>query len=109
MATIIVPARSDLPAYKFSMDLDGTIYVLDFGFNARTNLWYMSIIDQSDNLIIGDIPILVNIPLTDQYVKKGLPPGRFIAIDETGKKQNPGIKDLGTTVKLFYQEVSDAG
>lgn len=104
MATITIPVRNDFPAYKFSMDLDGVIYVLDFGFNSRSNLWYMSILSQDETLIIGDLPILVNVPLTDQYVIKGLPPGRFIAIDESGNKKNPGLNEFGANVKLFYQE-----
>lgn len=104
MATIIIPVRNDLPAYKFKIDLEGVMYVLDFGFNARSNLWYMSIMDQAETLILGDLPILVNVPLADQYVKEGLPPGRFIAVDETGNKQNPGIDNFGSDVKLFYQE-----
>ena len=107
MATIIIPVRNDLPAYKFKIDLEGVMYVLDFGFNDRSKIWYMSILDQSEKLVIGDLPILVNVPLTDQYVKKGLPPGRFIAIDETGKKQNPKIDNFGSDVKLFYQESDD--
>lgn len=107
MATIVIPVRSDLPAYKFTIDLEGIIYGLDFGFNARSNLWFMSIYSSADELILGDIPILTNVPLTDQYVKEGLPPGRFIAINETGSGENAGLNNLGTEVKLLYRESVD--
>lgn len=104
MATIVIPVRSDLPAYKFRISLDQTIYVLDFGYNTRADQWYMSIFDQAETLLVGDIPIQVNVPLTDQYIRKGMPPGRFVAVDETGKNRNPSISNLGSEIKLFYQE-----
>lgn len=107
MATIIIPARNDLPAYKFKITLDAVVYTLDFNFNSRSQLWNMSISDQSENLIIGDIPILTDTPLTDQYVVDGIPPGRFIALDETGKHRSANKNNLGTEIKIFYQEAAD--
>jgi len=105
MATIILPVRSDFSAYQFQVDLEGAIYTLDFGFNTRSNRWYMSIYDSTgETLLVGDIPILINIPLADQYIDKRLPLGRFIAIDETGNNGNPTINNFGTDIKLLYQE-----
>lgn len=105
MATIVLPVRSDFPAYQFQLDIEGTLYTLDFGFNGRSERWYMSIFDSSGEiLIVGDIPILVNIPLADRYIDERLPLGRFIAIDETGKNQNPGRDNFGTDIKLLYEE-----
>ena len=105
MATLVLPVRSDFPAYQFQVDLEGQIYTLDFGFNTRGGLWYMSIFSSDgETLLIGDIPILINIPLADQYIDKRLPLGRFIAIDETGNNQNPTIDNFGTDIKLLYQE-----
>ena len=88
MSTLVIPVRSDIYAYDFQVELQSVIYTLGFGFNTRANYWYMSISDQAKNLILGDIPLLSNIPLTDQYVDALLPPGRFIVIDETGKNRD---------------------
>lgn len=105
MAYIRIPVRSDVKAYDFQVDLEGVIYTLDFGYNSRSKSWYMSIYDQQkEKLIIGDIPLQTNNTLTDQYVADGLPPGRFVLLDETGKGENPGPEDLGVTHKLIYQE-----
>lgn len=105
MATLVLPVRSDFKAYDFQVDLEGVIYTLDFGFNTRSGRWYMSIYDQSkDNLLIGDIPILINIPLHDQYIRDGLPPGRFVALDETGNSLQATSENFGTEIKLFYEE-----
>ena len=105
MATLVLPVRSDFDAYQFQIDLEGTIYTLDFGYNNRTSRWYMSIFEQDgETLIVGDIPILINIPLHDQYIVEGLPPGRFIAFDETGLKRSPSRLNFGSEIKLFYEE-----
>ena len=105
MATLVLPIRSDFKAYQFQIDLEGVIYTLDFGYNVRSERWYMSIFEQdAETLLVGDIPILINIPLHDQYIKEGLPPGRFIALDETGNNQEATSGNFGTDIKLFYEE-----
>ena len=108
MTTLVLPVRSDFNAYDFQMELESVIYTLDFGFNSRSSRWYMSIYDQSkENLLVGDIPILVSIPLHDQYIDPLLPPGRFIAVNETGTNEQPTRDNFGVDVKLFYQESTD--
>lgn len=105
MATLVLPIRSDFKAYDFQIELEGVIYTLDFGFNTRSQRWYMSIYDQAkENLLIGDIPVLINIPLHDQYIDEALPPGRFIALNETGKYEEANDSNFGSEVKLFYEE-----
>jgi len=105
MATLIIPVRSDFKAYDMQVDLEGTVYTLDFGFNTRSNRWYMSIYNQAKtNLIVGDLPILVNVPLIDQYVDEALPPGRFIALNEAQYGIEATSENFGNEVKLFYEE-----
>ncbi len=105
MATLVLPARSDFDAYNFQIDLDGTIYTLDFAYNYRSETWYVSIFEQDgETLIVGDIVILINIPLHDQYIDERLPPGRLIAMDETGQNREAGRYNFGSEIKLFYQE-----
>ena len=107
MTTLVLPVRSDFKAYDFQIDLEGVIYTLDFGFNTRSGRWYMSIYDQAkENLLVGDIPILINTPLHDQYIKESLPPGRFIAVDETGQNNEATVDNFGIDVLLFYEESS---
>lgn len=108
MASLIIPVRNDVAAYSFQVDLEGVIYTLDFGYNERESEWYMSIYNSTgETLLVGDIPIQINIPLADQYIDEGLPPGRFIAIDETGKNREPGRNNFGTEIVLIYQESVD--
>lgn len=104
MTTLVLPVRSDFKSYTFKAELESVIYTFSFAYNTRRDRWYMDIGDQSGNDILTGVPILVNIPLIDQYIVKGLPPGRLIAINQTGSNKNPGENDLGNDVKIFYQE-----
>jgi hypothetical protein len=104
MATLTIPVRSDIKAYDFQINLDGIVFILEFGFNTRANRWYMSIYDQSEDLILGDIPLLTDTLFLDQYVDDRLPPGEFLLLDETGEGKNPGPEDLGNDVKMLYRE-----
>ena len=104
MAFLEIPTNSDNEHFDFEIDLEGTVYTLEFKYNKRRDLWTMAILDASENLLLGDIPLLVDVPLLDQYVNENLPPGRFILLDETGEQRDPGRNDLGTTIKLFYDE-----
>ena len=104
MAVIELPLRSDFKSYQFQADLEGTTYTFRFRFNSRIQNWVMDIADAADNDILNGVVVLTNVPLTDQYVKEGLPPGRFIAIDESGEDKDAGESDLGNDVKVVYEE-----
>lgn len=104
MALIEIPTRSDLKAYEFQIELDGDIYTLGFRYNERMQNWVMDIADGLGNEILNGIVLLTNVPLTDDYVIEGLPPGRFICDDRTGENKDAGEEDLGNDVRLLYEE-----
>ena len=102
--TIELPVRSDFPSYTFQIDLEEVSFIFKFRFNERMQRWIMDINDADENPILSGVPVLTAIPLTDEYVVDGLPPGRFIAINQTGTNANPLRDDLGNDVKLLYEE-----
>lgn len=104
MALIEIPVRSDLKAYEFQIELDGLIYTLGFRYNERMGRWLMDISDVVEEEILNGIVLLTNVPLTDDYLKDGLPPGRFICDDRTGKNRDAGEDDLGNDIRLLYEE-----
>ena len=110
MALIAIPVDSANSSYDFSIDLDRETYTLSFDYSDRAEQWQMSIYDEGgENLIAGSVPLLVGIILFYQYQNvEGLPPGQFIAIDETGRGQNPSRDNLGIDVKLYYEEALNA-
>lgn len=107
MAVLQLPVRSDFKAYDFQIQLEGATYTLRFTFNERMEIWIMSIADSADVEILSSIPIFTNLPLIQQFTIDGLPPGEFIALDETGENRDAGFNDLGNDIKLFYSESNE--
>ena len=106
MATLELPVRSDIRSYTFTIDLEDRTYTLRFRFNERLGLWTMDIADAQDVDIALGIPIQTDVDMFSQIIDTDLPPGNFVAIDETGEGRDAGEDDLGNDVKLFYVEAS---
>lgn len=106
MALIEIPTRSDLKAHEFQIELDGVVYTLGFRYNERMGRWIMDIASATGAEVLNGIVLLTNVPLTDDYVIDGLPPGRFICEDRTGSNKDAGQEDLGNDVRLLYSEAS---
>ena len=104
MAIFEIPVRSDLPAYKFQINLEGTVFILRFRFNTRLDRWVMDVQDVNEDRIVTGIPMLTNLPLLDRYQDERLPLGRFTVIDETGNNRNPPREGFGEDFKLLYRE-----
>lgn len=96
-----IPARNDLPWYKFQISLSGVLYTLIFRFNSRMNVWSLDIADPSENVIVGGIPVLIGIDLFGQYVT-GVPPGVVFANDDTNQGTQPSQFSFGFDHSLFY-------
>ena len=102
-----MPVRSDLPAYKFQLDLEQILYTFTFRYNERMDRWIMDIADENeDDLLLGTV-VLTEWPLIQRFKDDRLPPGEFMAIDESGEFKYPGREELGNDVKLFYIESGD--
>jgi hypothetical protein len=109
MALLECPTRTDLPTYKYVIELDGTNYQLEFTFNPRVNndegRWFVSLSDQTGALLIAAVPVRATWPLFDRFKGRGGPPGTLFAFDTTGNNEDPGRFDLGDRVRLLYLEV----
>ncbi len=104
MALLEIPVRSDIPAYTFSIELEGVVYVMIFTFNARYDRWFMDIkTNEEVDLLLG-VPLIASIPLTDRFKDDRLPPGTFVVVDLTGENRDPTRFELGEDMKLVYQE-----
>jgi len=108
MATIIqLPVRSDVEAYSFVVNLDGTNYKLGFRFNYRSALWAMDISARDSAPILNGIPVQTGVGLTERFRwNPAMPPGSFIPIDTSGNNADAGRNDLGNSVVLLYQEAN---
>ncbi len=101
-----IPVRSSPDAYSFTIELDGQNYLLRFRYNSRMARWAMDIAKTDGTDIVAGIPLLTNTDLIGRYALTDLPPGRFLAYDETGNAANAEEDDLGAGVLLLYEEAA---
>lgn len=106
MAIQELPVNSKTTDYNFSTNLDGTIYLLEFRYNFKSQLWYMGINTVNNDPIRKSIPVLLGESLFLQYVDSRLPPGELFAVDMDNTFEEANEEDFGSRVKLFYQEAA---
>jgi hypothetical protein len=108
MALKEIPTRNDLPSYQMLVTLDGTNYTVALYFNPRINNgageWMITLADQNQNMLCAPVPVIVNMPLFDQFIDLVELPGTIFAFDTSGNNSDPGQFDLGDRVRLFYLE-----
>lgn len=104
MAIKILPTRSDLPAYEFTIELEQRVYLFEFNWNDRMGRWLMYISKEDRTRLLDAIPVVINWPLNYRYVNPELPPGTLFAFDPTGSLVEPGRDDLGERVQIAYDE-----
>ena len=104
MAILTIPVRTDLPAYEFSLSLEGATYYFSFEWNERGEFWTMDILDQNQEYIIAGIRMVSNIDLLGRFKDVRLPKGIFLLLDTSGKNRDPSFDNFGTEVLLTYIE-----
>lgn len=107
MSVLVMPTRTDLPHYSFSIELEGVTYGFEFRWNLRDSAWYFDISDSSGTPLITGRKVALGAPLLRRFVLPGLPPGELVAYDSSGKGQEAGIDELGARVLLLYWESSE--
>jgi hypothetical protein len=104
---IEIPTRTDAPHYAFRMDLDGTIYRLDFDWNDRDSAWYLGVATVDGTPLVTGRKIIINLPLLSRFKDPRLPPGVLVALDSASAAQDPDVDELGTRVRLLYIPVAE--
>ena len=99
MAYLQLPTRTDRDNDTITVVLEGVAYDFTFVWNYRSLNWEMSIAGVIDSLAVRvGVDLLAYVPVTTK------PPGRFAAIDTSGRDEDPGRGDLGGRVVLLYRE-----
>lgn len=104
MATLILPARNDVPFYDFEVDLEGRAYTVEVRWNARAGGWFLSLFDSAGAPLVMGRRVVLSANLLGQGVNAALPPGMLLAVDTTTQDTDPGRDDLGSRVLLAYVE-----
>lgn len=57
----------DEPIYSYSVAFEGNSYNLRFGYNERASIYFVSLLDVDDNLLVGGIALTPNYPIFIDY------------------------------------------
>lgn len=104
MATLELPVRQDLENYTFSTTLDGAAYTFDLVWNARSQAWFMSILDGESVPLLDGKKLTTGAQLNRDVQAEGVLRGSLIVVDTSGLGEEPGIDNLGTRFLLIYEE-----
>lgn len=97
----IIPFR-DPAQWSEQIELDGTIYILMFTWNALNEFWVMDIYDRNEVSLILGIKIVPNFPLLDPYTVFGKPRGQIICQNVVNAPSNIGRFDIGQKFEMIY-------
>lgn len=99
-----IPIRADGSGdFRFSIDLDGSVFVFVFKWSVRQQRWHASIFTEEETAILEGIPIFVGWPPFERFKDPRLPKGSIIFMDTSGKDLDPGLEDLGQRVLMIYR------
>lgn len=107
MSSVQIPVDRNSPDQKFSIDLEGTVYVLRLIWNSRTGRWALSIFEEDETPIITGIAVVGNFDLLKQYSDPRLPPGTIYVADQSGLAREPTDENLGGSVLLLYADAAE--
>jgi hypothetical protein len=107
MATLILPARSNLTHYEFGVELEGASYTIELRWNARDGAWYLSLYDSAGEPLVSGHKAVLGANLLGRGENPRLPPGLLTLFDTSGTLVDPGQTELGGRVQLIYMESAD--
>lgn len=100
-----VPLVNTLPWYQLTITLDGVVYTLSLRYNVRSDNWFMDIQDSAANPIVSGLPILIQRSVSGQYAYLAIPPGIFVATDNSGQGTQPTQFSFGIDHTFYYGDV----
>ena len=102
----IIPFKEPA-SWQMQIQLDTSIFILFFKWNALNAYWVMSIYDGSLNPILIGVKVVVNWNLTQQFVTVGMPTGYIVCQNVLGGFETIQRFDMGEITELFYYEASE--
>lgn len=99
-----IPLSADTTDQRLSVSLGGNPYILRVLWNERFGYFSLSVLTSDDAVILENIKMVKNYPLTSRYKDTRLPFGGFYFIQEKGYAYRPGYDDLAVNFNLYYYE-----
>jgi hypothetical protein len=106
MANFIIPTpdAKDLGNFFFDVDLDGTLYQLNFQYNERDGFWYFDVLDFDGNEVRTGIKCVVNWPFFTYASSPLKPAGELMCLDTRENSEDPTLDSFGLDVLLAYAD-----
>lgn len=105
MAQAIIPLDSAFASSTVDIQLGDFPLRIRSTYNDREACWYLDILTQLDELIIGSVKVVGGWELVGRHHKDArLPDGLWIAVDTQGESKIPTRDDLGTRVVLVFDD-----
>jgi hypothetical protein len=104
-----LPIFNDFNNFQQSQGLDGRRYTFKFRYNARNDTWYVELLNDSNEILLGPKPCLTNVIQQTGRIKPfALPMGDIIFLDVSGSGLDCTLDNFGDAVGLFYSNVEPA-
>lgn len=72
------------PDYSKKININGTIYVFNIRWNDAYEFWALTVTDEDENVIAGNMRMIQNFDLFREKRGLGLPKGRLMLLNTTG-------------------------
>lgn len=106
MSILEIGIAYDDASFKFTIDLEGTIYLFRFNWNTRNERWFFDIMLEDETPLLYGLPVFVNWDVVGRFKNALLPKGKIGFYDTSGQLLDPGRQDLGDRVRMLYAEAT---
>ncbi len=109
MALFQIPLNNDFNDFSQVHGLDNKKYTFKFRYNKRNDTWYLQLLNDLNEVLIGAKPCLSNvIQYTGRLNRNALPIGDIIFVDVSVTGLDCTQENFGDAIKLYYQNVDPA-
>lgn len=99
-----LPVRSGVGSLVFTVDLEGTVYQMEFNYNSRDQRFYMNVRSEELVDILMGVPVVLGALLTDRFQLETLPPGSIYGFNPSEPNIEATLLTFGENYLLQYAE-----
>ena len=105
MALRAIPIVPGNRASSRRVQLSGREYRLDLRWSDFEGVFYLALYTAAGVLLVAGVRVVPNLPLlSGRHGVAGVPVGELVLMDVRPTPADPGLEDLGDTVRLTYWE-----
>lgn len=105
---ILATQRTERPAYRFRVRLDGVFFQVRLVYVSRKQRWILDLSDDQVEPLALAIPVVTGPSLLQPFTgRRDFPAGQLFAQDLTGADRDAGRNDLRDDIALIYRPAED--